>query len=155
MSTLVNRYKVKKDIKMLNKIKKQLSIALASIFMALTFGAGMALAQTPPNVQQGTCTGAELKFQTTPGTACTTFQEEDNVNKVVALVINIFSVVVGIIAVIMIVYGGFRYITSGGDTTKITSARNTILYAIIGLIIVALAQFIVKFVLEKATATTV
>jgi hypothetical protein len=58
---------------------------------------------------------------------------------------------VGIIAVIMIVYGGFRYITSGGDATKVTSARNTILYAIIGLIIVALAQFIVKFVLKKAT----
>jgi len=138
---------------MLNKIKKQLSIAAASIFLALSFGTGMALAA--PNPQTGTCTGATLEFKTDPAVACNTFQEEDNVNKVVALVINIFSVVVGIIAVIMIIYGGFRYITSGGDTAKVTSSRNTILYAIIGLIIVALAQFIVKFVLEKATATTI
>lgn len=134
---------------MLRKIKKQLSLALASVFLALSLGTGMALAVTPPNLQQGTCTGAELKFETTPGTACNTFKEEDNVNEVVALVINIFSVVVGIIAVVMIVYGGFKFITSGGDSGKVTSARNTIIYAIIGLAIVALAQTIAKFVLEK------
>jgi hypothetical protein len=53
----------------------------------------------------------------------------------------------------MIIYGGFRYITSGGESGSISSAKNTILYAIIGLIIVALAQFIVKFILAKATGT--
>jgi hypothetical protein len=136
---------------MLKKIKKQLAVAAASVFLALSLGTGVAMAQ--PNPQTGTCEGATLKFSTSPTQSCA-FAQEDNVNNVVALVINIFSVVVGIIAVIMIIYGGFRYITSGGDTTKITSARNTILYAIIGLIIVALAQFIVKFVLEKATTTS-
>jgi TRAP-type C4-dicarboxylate transport system permease small subunit len=64
-------------------------------------------------------------------------------------IINILSVIVGVVAVIMIIIGGFRYITSGGSSDKVTGAKNTILYAIIGLIIVALAQVIVRFVLNK------
>jgi hypothetical protein len=53
----------------------------------------------------------------------------------------------------MIIWGGLKYITSGGDSGNVTGAKNTILYAIIGLIIVALAQFIVRFVLSKTTGT--
>jgi uncharacterized membrane protein len=64
--------------------------------------------------------------------------------------INILSVVVGVIAVIMIIVGGFRYITSGGASEKVTSAKNTIMYAVIGLIIVALSQVIVQFVLDQS-----
>ena len=60
--------------------------------------------------------------------------------------------VILIAAVIMIIWGGFRYVTSGGDSNKVSSAKNTIIYAVIGLIIVALAQFIVKFVLDKTVA---
>ena len=139
---------------MLKKIKKQISIAVASVFLALSFGTGMAFAQA--NIKDSTCQGSTLAFPATgsnPTVQCAGFtQEESQVNTLIATIINIFSVVVGIIAVIMIVYGGFRYITSGGDSGKVTSARNTILYAIIGLIIVALAQFIVKFVLRKATS---
>jgi hypothetical protein len=51
----------------------------------------------------------------------------------------------------MIIIGGFRYITSGGKQESVTSAKNTILYAIIGLVIVALAQIIVRFVLSNST----
>lgn len=141
---------------MLKKIKKQLSIAVASVFLALSFGSGMAMAVS---VEEAACQGAgnlELPGTTTGSISgeCDKFEETEGVNNVIATVINLFSIIVGVIAVIMIVYGGFRYITSGGDTAKVTSSRNTILYAIIGLIIVALAQFIVKFVLEKATDTT-
>ena len=64
-------------------------------------------------------------------------------------IINIISVVVGIIAVIMIIVAGFRYVTSGGKDESVKGAKNTILYAIIGLVIVALAQIIVHFVLAK------
>lgn len=65
--------------------------------------------------------------------------------------VNIFSWVVGIVAVIMIIVGGFKYITSGGSSDKIGSAKNTLIYAIIGLIIVALAQFIVHYVVNTAS----
>lgn len=72
-----------------------------------------------------------------------------DVDGVIKTIINILSLIVGIIAVIMIIIGGLKYITSSGDSNNITSAKNTILYAIIGLIIVALAQVIVLFVLDK------
>lgn len=73
------------------------------------------------------------------------------VDKIITAVVNILSVIVGIVAVIMIVIGGFKYITSSGDANKTASARNTIIYALVGLIIVALAQVIVRFVLARAT----
>jgi hypothetical protein len=72
-----------------------------------------------------------------------------SVSGVMTLIINIFSIIVGFIAVVMIIVGGVRYITSGGDSSNISAAKNTIIYAIIGLIIVALAQVIVHFVLNK------
>lgn len=74
----------------------------------------------------------------------------DKVNKLIRTVLNVLSVIVGIIAVVMIIIGGFQYITSAGSQEKVTKAKNTLLYAIIGLIIVALAQIIVKFILDKA-----
>jgi hypothetical protein len=67
-------------------------------------------------------------------------------------VINVFSLIVGVVSVIMIIVGGLRYITSGGDSGKVSAAKNTIIYAIIGLVVVALAQFIVQFVLSKASS---
>jgi hypothetical protein len=83
------------------------------------------------------------------GSDCTVNTETKSLPQIAAFIINIFSWIVGVVSVIMIIYGGFRYITSGGDSNSVTSAKNTILYAIIGLVIVALAQVIVNFVLDK------
>ena len=66
-------------------------------------------------------------------------------------IINIFSVVVGAVSVIMIIIGGFRYIISGGDSNGVGAAKNTILYAIVGLVIVIFAQLIVRFILTSVT----
>ena len=55
---------------------------------------------------------------------------------------------VGIIAVIMLIWGGVRYIISGGDQQKVTDAKNTILYAILGLVVALLSYAIVNFVLN-------
>ena len=77
----------------------------------------------------------------------------ETVNKNVRLALNLFSSVVGIIAVVMIIIGGVRYITSNGDSGNVNNAKNTILYAIIGLVVVALAQIIVRFVLARFTTT--
>ena len=61
-------------------------------------------------------------------------------------VTNTILYIVGIVAVIMLIIGGIRYITSGGDAKKVTDAKNTVLYAIIGLVICLLAFAIVNFV---------
>lgn len=77
--------------------------------------------------------------------------QEDKVANIIRTVINIFSAVVGAVSVVMIILGGFKYITSGGDSNNVSGAKNTILYAIVGLVIVAFAQIIVQFVLERST----
>lgn len=56
--------------------------------------------------------------------------------------------IIGTLSVIMLIWGGVRYIISGGDSKKVTDAKNTILYAIIGLVIAVLAYAIVRFVLN-------
>jgi len=67
---------------------------------------------------------------------------------------NIVLYIVGFISVIMLIWGGIRYIISGGDSKKITDAKNTILYAILGLVIVFFAYAIVNFVLNAIGAQT-
>lgn len=57
------------------------------------------------------------------------------------------------VSVVMLIYGGFRYIVSGGDSKKVTDAKNTILYAIIGLVISFLAYAIVNFVVGTIGGT--
>ncbi len=74
---------------------------------------------------------------------------ETKVNTILKLVINVFSLIVGVVSVIMIIIGGLKYITSGGDSGNVSGAKNTIMYAVIGLVVVALAQVIVRFVLSK------
>ncbi len=67
---------------------------------------------------------------------------------------NIALYVIGALAVFMLMWGGLRYITSGGDSKKITDAKNTVLYAIIGLLIVFLSYAIINFVLNAIGSVT-
>jgi Type IV secretion system pilin len=69
---------------------------------------------------------------------------------VIQLIINIISVIAGIAAVIMIMVAGLRYITSGGDASKVAGAKSAIVYAIVGLLVVAFAQLIVRYVAKQA-----
>lgn len=73
----------------------------------------------------------------------------DKIGDTVKAIINILSIIIGIIAVIAIIVNGLRFITSGGDSSSVNSARNGVIYAIVGLIVVALAQVIVRFVLSR------
>lgn len=80
---------------------------------------------------------------------CDESKGTDRVEGVIKTIINILSAVGGIIAVIMIVVGGLKFVTAGGDSNSVSSAKNTIVYAIVGLIIIAFAQVIVRFVLQS------
>lgn len=111
---------------------------------------------TADPIGQSLCSGVNAAT-TTSGIGDNDCKADDGnttINNIIKQVVNIFSLVVGIVAVIMIIVGGLKYITSGGDSSSVSSAKNTILYAIIGLVIVALAQFIVRFVFARLTAQT-
>lgn len=128
-------------------------ISLFATILLLAVQAVPAFAQSAQQqINSGLCAGVNLDIN---NPNCNTQGDTTSkpINKVIHTIINLLSVAVGIVAVIMIIVGGLRYITSGGSDTSVTSAKNTILYAIIGLIIVALAQILVRFVLSKVTQT--
>lgn len=64
-------------------------------------------------------------------------------------IVNVLSIIIGVAAVIMLIISGLRYITAAGDSGQITSAKHTFIYALVGLVIVALAQTLVKFVINR------
>ena len=79
----------------------------------------------------------------------------DNVTEddgLIKKVVNLLLWAIGIISVIMIIIGGIRYATSNGDSNQVTAAKNTIMYAVIGLVIAIFAYAIVYFVFDQITA---
>lgn len=137
---------------MIKKIKIILAAAIATSGLLLAAAPLPALADdcdTPNTVQQQLQCGANgASGQTNPAPS----DAAGKFNNITHTLINVLTIIVGIIAVIMIIVGGLRYVTSGGDANKVSAAKNTLLYAIIGLVIVALAQVIVNFVLDKTTS---
>ncbi len=140
---------------MFKRIRTSLTILAATVGLAalpLAFALPVAAQSTgDANIQENLKCGTTLKTDSTAG--CNIEQGTQGINNIIRDIVNIFSLIVGIVSVIMIIYGGFRYVTSGGDSGNVSSAKNTIIYAIIGLVVVALAQFIVQFVLDKVTNT--
>lgn len=98
------------------------------------------------NAKNQACNGIALKDT---GANCNATTNGKTLSVILATALNILSIVVGIVAVLMIIVGGLRFVLSGGDSNNTTSARNTVLYAIVGLVIVFFAQILVKFVLRR------
>jgi len=81
------------------------------------------------------------------GTPSTLFGE----NSIFTTVVNVMLFVIGAVCVIMLIFGGIRYTTSAGNSAAVTAAKNTIMYALIGLVIAFLAYAIVNWVLGAVT----
>lgn len=97
---------------------------------------------------QGACTNANAKANSS---AC---QQSNGQNPLVGesglitKASRLIAYIAGIAAVILIIIGGLMYVLSDGDANKVTTAKNTILYAAIGLVVVILAQAIILFVIN-------
>jgi beta-lactamase regulating signal transducer with metallopeptidase domain len=136
---------------------KRLKLMILSLSYMFAFALPVAIsapayaALTPQETHANLCQGSNLDL-TAAGSSCPT-NTGTNVTDVIKKIINILSVLIGAIAVVMIIIGGFRYVTSAGNPEGTKGARNTILYAIVGLVVVALAQIIVHFVLNSVTPT--
>lgn len=152
---------------MIQKMKRFLQVGITSLVVAVpglvplfatsTVSAAGLDTTAGTGVQSGLCEGINVAANdATSGAGCDTSQggTKSTLESLAKTVINLFSIIVGVAAVLMIIYGGFRYVTSGGASDKVGNAKNTLIYAIIGLIIVALAQAIVHFVLDQATTNS-
>lgn len=131
---------------------KMLMVSLGAVF-AVAAPAAVVGAQSTSVTQQNVGCGIELQ-QTDCTTAVQTSDGESKIVGIIKTVINVLSMIVGAICIIMIVFGGFRYMTSGGESAGVSGAKNTILYAVVGLVVVLLAQAIVRFVFSRTTAPT-
>lgn len=137
-------------------IKKIVSLTVA---LAFVFGS-VALVPASSNAatfNDGVCSGVNTVLgDSSNGVSnstvndCTNGDGNNQLASMVNNIINLFSIVVGAASVLMIIYGGFKYITSGGSDDSTKAAKNTILYALVGLVIVLISQTIVKFVFSKA-----
>ncbi|SRR5581483_2135156 len=143
---------------------KTIFITLGTTFLLLlpmAFGATTVMASPPSaegnsgvNIGENLCNGTDLQLPSDASTSqpCDNSSASSSTfEQFLTKVVNVFTIVVGVIAVIMIIVGGARYITSGGDTSRVGQAKTTIIYALIGLVVVALAQLLVHFVLNQAT----
>lgn len=140
---------------MLKNIKNIISSTTVAVMMFM--GASVLLpasvnAAAKNNIQAKLCEGIKTAEGSTEGCYPKEGEDTEGIQNIIKTVINIFSLVVGAVSVIMVIVGGFKYITSGGDSGKVSGAKNTIVYALIGLVLVALSQVIVRFVLSNAAS---
>lgn len=126
---------------------RSIKLILASLVLA----AGLATVALPQpalagiNPNQSLCEG---KGGVWDGSGCSQPGEEDrSVPGLFETIVNLFLFLIGAVAVIMLIVGSIRYITSGGDQKAITAAKDTILYAVVGIIVAFAAYAIVQFVL--------
>ena len=136
-----------------SRLSSTLIVIVSVVFLLLPFGSVNALELSPyfaTNAsQQGACSGLS---QLGSSAVCSTTAGNKPITNIAQLVVNILSLIVGIAAVIMIIFAGFRYITAGGDSNSINSARNVLIYAIVGLFIAVLASLIASHVLNTASS---
>ncbi len=132
---------------------KHLILAIKLSVVSLLFGG--VLAGAVGTVQTSSVYAAG-SYSTSKETACEgagigkACDGGNGLKKAVTAIVNVLTAIVGVAAVIMIIIGGFRYITSAGDANKVSGAKSTIIYAIIGLVVVALAQILVHFVINAS-----
>lgn len=144
--------------------KLQQYIAIFAVVIGL--GAGVLLTATPTraiSVFNGSCGSSTATKSgnnnggtnnTNSGTSSDSTSicgaaQQDTVPNLVKRVVNILLYVLGIIAVIAIIIGGIRYATANGDSSAVKSAKDTIMYAVIGLIVAIMAFTIVNFVVTQ------
>lgn len=94
-----------------------------------------------------------IEYSTTKGAGSDPVNDPDSPitgrNSILATISRVVLLGAGVISVIMIVIGGFRYVVSGGDSSATKGAKETILYALIGLVVAISAQVIVTFILSR------
>lgn len=125
-----------------------ISLALWGAIGILPLTANGVLAATPDSKSRDqVCAGIGIGG----GTGGCNADAGAQVGNTIASVINLLSIIVGVLAVIMIIFAGARFIMSGGDASKVAGAKNAIIFALIGLVVVALAETIVHFVLTTVS----
>lgn len=125
-------------MKYIQKYSSILLVALAATFV-------LALPASAVNVVDDSCSAAGADSSLCSASGDDLF----GAGGIWSNIINALLFVIGAVAVLMIIIGAFSYVTGGGDPNALTSAKNTIQYAAIGLVLALAAGGIINFVLER------
>ena len=129
-------------------MKKMILSALIVACSVFGFSA-ISVASLPTNVSAQAANSVVKKGITTATTADMENKSIAGEGGLISILINFLLWAVGILSVAMIIFSGFRYITSAGDAAKTKSAQTALTYSIVGLIVAVLAWVIVKMVLKQ------
>jgi hypothetical protein len=127
---------------------KKIAAAAQALVLALGFGAASVAFAGP--VHAATCAADTLTIEN--GAACAKADSaKENLfapGGIFATVSNTLIFLVGAVAVIFLIIGGLRYVISNGDAKNVESAKNTILYAIVGIVVAVISFALVQFVIQ-------
>lgn len=141
---------------MKNIIKKSLQALL--IVPVLALGVSLAIPGSLQPVANAACdTGTIGSDPLNGGTGCAqpanTTSDLFGTGGIFTKITNVLLFIIGAISVIMLIIGGIRYVISGGDSSAVAAAKNTILYAVIGIVVALLAYALVNFVIGSFKGT--
>ncbi len=132
-------------------MRQHLKLFALSLFALLSMSAAPVYAvpsfcDTAPAPKPPVCNDIGQDCTANPKPAgCT----QNPIIKVIASAVNVISLAIGFASIIMIIIGGIKYIVSSGDQQRVKSAKDTVMYAVIGVAISLFAQIIVRFILSK------
>ncbi|HXH04805.1 MAG TPA: hypothetical protein VNI82_00040 [Candidatus Nitrosotenuis sp.] len=118
---------------------------LSGFFIAVPLTVASSSVVEAQTAKQKLCEGAGSVYNSATGN-CNSGGGGRTLPQYFKVVVDILLFVIGAVSVVMIVIGGLKYTLSNGDQSAVTSAKNTILYAVIGLVVAVLAYAIVQFV---------
>lgn len=131
-------------------MKKTINVMLAGLLCIPMLALAVSFV-APMSVSAQSCDTTDLTLQN--GANCSqgkgTPKDLFGSGSIFANVTNAALFIIGAVSVLMLIYGGIRYTVSGGDTKQVTDAKNTILYAVVGIIVAIMAYAIVNFVIGR------
>lgn len=128
---------------MLAKLQQRIKMIVAGLVLLTGLGFGVMQTQPAHAAPVDVLNKCNSESKVCAGT------NKNSLYSLMGNVVNLLIVVAGIIAVIMIIVGGIRYTTSAGDAGQTKSARDTIIYAVAGLVVAIMSFAIVNFVLAR------
>ncbi len=124
----------------MNKIKAKVISIMAIMLLSLGLAPALSSTSTYAISPFGACGGSS-------SSVCA--GSDDNLMKIVRNIINTLLFLVGVIAVIVIIVSGIRFVTANGNQDQVTSARNGIIYSCVGLAVSLMAYAIVYFIIDN------
>lgn len=140
---------------MFSKVTKLFTLVVFMLAASFAFSSSTALALGAPNPSVGVTHFGLASKDNVCSTLSKINSEQDCgsggsvVPKLIGGVLNVLSIIVGILSVIMVVVAGLKFMTSGGDPAKVSSAKTMLVYVVVGIVVVVLSQGIVRFVVNR------